>query len=231
MLTVFIFFVIEYPMAILCKKIAIKRLHNLSRGKLILTYDDGPSINLEKRLIELLQQNNAKATFFLNAETALNHPELHDQLIDGKQEVACHTFKHHHAWKTAPWVMINDIKRAFTILNGWLTPNSHKIFRPPYGKITTSTWFFLMLRKIKVAFWTIDSRDSLETLPTIHTILETVFKNRGGVILMHSFDRSQQQDKERENFVFELTRELLKFAVNNNLQVCSFSEITHQGKR
>src|SRR5512142_3238356 len=58
----------EFLGAIILKQIDVALLRERTRGKLVLTYDDGPGLRLEDRLLDLLRQEKAHATFFLNAQ-------------------------------------------------------------------------------------------------------------------------------------------------------------------
>ena len=57
-----------------------------------LSFDDGPHPVFTPQVLEILQQHNAKATFFLIGERALSHPELVARIKAAGHDVANHYF-------------------------------------------------------------------------------------------------------------------------------------------
>jgi 3-hydroxyacyl-CoA dehydrogenase/peptidoglycan/xylan/chitin deacetylase (PgdA/CDA1 family) len=214
----------EVAGGILIRKFHRALLKRRTRGKLVLTYDDGPGTRLENRVLDLLRKENARATFFLNARRSLAYGERVDRLKDAGHEVACHALEHLNAWRTPPWRVMRDINQAYAILKDWLTESC--LYRPPYGRITFSTWVRLAARGIRLAFWTWDSRDTRPQLPEPAAVVAAVQRAGGGVVLMHSFDRQTGDHEEREQYVLEVTARLLELARREQWRVCCFSELT-----
>jgi peptidoglycan/xylan/chitin deacetylase (PgdA/CDA1 family) len=213
----------EYAGGRVAKGLNLAMLRRRARGKLVLTYDDGPGTRLEDRLIALLKERNAKATFFLNAKRSLEYPQRRAVLKDAGQEVACHTFEHLDAWQTFPWRVMKDTNKAYHVLDPWLTTRS--TYRPPSGRVTTSVWLLLAARGIRMALWTHDSGDTFPQLPEPSSVVANVARAGGGVVLMHSFDRRGKDFEQRERYIVELTDRLLDLAGQKHLHVCSFSEL------
>lgn len=55
-----------------------------------LTFDDGPTPNNTKRILEILKKNNVKATFFVIGQ----NPDLYKQIVDDGHTIALHTYSH-----------------------------------------------------------------------------------------------------------------------------------------
>jgi peptidoglycan/xylan/chitin deacetylase (PgdA/CDA1 family) len=213
----------EYAGGMAAKGIGLALLRRKVRGRLVLTYDDGPGPRLEGRLIATLKERNARATFFLNAKRSLEYPERTAVLKDAGHEVACHTFEHLNAWRTSPWRSMRDANKAYRVLDNWLTTRS--TYRPPSGRVTASVWLLLTVKGIRMALWTHDSGDTFPQLPDPSSIVADVSQAGGGVVLMHSFDRRGKDFEQKEGYVVELTDRLLDLARQKHLQVCSFSEL------
>ncbi|MBN1506307.1 MAG: polysaccharide deacetylase family protein [Sedimentisphaerales bacterium] len=222
-LTVVLIVLCEYGGGRVAKGVNLALLRKRARGKLVLTYDDGPGSRLEDRLIAVLKERNARATFFLNAKRSLEYPQRSAVLKSAGHEVACHTFEHLDAWHTFPWRAMRDTNQAYQVLDDWLT--TRFTYRPPSGRLTTSTWLLLTIRGIRVALWTHDSGDTLPRLPEPSSIVADVSRAGGGVVLMHSFDRRGKDFEQRERYIVELTDRLLDLARQEHLHVCSFSEL------
>lgn len=72
----------------------------LADGEVILTFDDGPVPGLTDRVLNLLEAENARATFFLIGRNAAASPHLVRRMIAHGHTVANHTMNH-------PWTMRN----------------------------------------------------------------------------------------------------------------------------
>jgi peptidoglycan/xylan/chitin deacetylase (PgdA/CDA1 family) len=225
LLSVILLLFTEYAVAHLIKKLYVINLRRIAKGCLVLTFDDGPSEKLQQRVLDLLTEYGVKATFFLNAEKAAKYPDCLKILTDSGNEVALHCYKHLHAWRVPPSACISDIVKADKLLKNHLT--NHNLLRFPYGKMTLSSYLFFRMKGKNIAFWTHDSGDTHKELPPIASVTNSLDKNNGGVVLMHSFDRGA--DTYRDEYVVALTRELIEQAKKKNWKICTFSELYHNG--
>ncbi len=163
-----------------------------------------------------------RATFFLVGRHVENLPERCDILRDAGHELGCHCYQHLSIFKATPWSILADIRKAYNVLEKWVGKDG--IFRPPYGKLTSSLLLFLKLRNIRTCLWTIDGGDTYKLLPRPESIVEQVMKENGGVVLIHSFDRKSGPN-EREEYVLSLTERLLESAREHGLIVATCSEL------
>jgi peptidoglycan/xylan/chitin deacetylase (PgdA/CDA1 family) len=186
---------------------------------LALTYDDGPNSTLTPQLLDLLQRHDARATFFMLGRHAQQHPNIVDRVLQEGHDVGCHSDQHLHAWKTLPWEAIFDINAGYERLSRWIQPNG--MFRPPYGKMTLPTYCSIRRRGAPVWWWTIDSGDTHDVLPTPGQIADRLRQEHGGIVLMHDLDRGPQ----RNSFVLELTALLLDVAKRESLQVLPLRQL------
>lgn len=210
-------------MPLIIKKIMNILLKKKCRGKIILTYDDGPGPFLESKLLKILKTYDAKATFFLSGIRAELYQEQCELLLKNGHEIACHSYNHLHPYKNAPWRILRDINKAFTIMNKIV--NKDVVYRPPYGKLTFSLYLYLFLNKSKLVFWTIDSGDTFLKTPDPYAIVNKVVQERGAIVLMHSFDRDSNDKTERSDYVLNITQNLLKMAQHHGLTVCTINDL------
>lgn len=61
-------------------------------GSVALTYDGGPDPAWTPRLLDLLREHHAKATFFLTGTEAAAHPDLVRRIKDEGHEIGSHTY-------------------------------------------------------------------------------------------------------------------------------------------
>jgi peptidoglycan/xylan/chitin deacetylase (PgdA/CDA1 family) len=212
----------EYILGHLIKRLNVKQLKRKCRGKIALTYDDGPSDLLESRLLQVIDKYGVPATFFLNGVRVETMPDRCEALKAAGHQLGLHCYAHLHPWKVAPWCLLADMKKARKIVGNYLTGTP--VFRPPYGKITTSLWLCMKLLGYKIVFWTIDSGDTHKSLPDTEAIVDRLVENGGGVVLMHSFDRKPDVDG-RQDYVLKLTQRLIEAAKERGLKVCTCAEL------
>jgi peptidoglycan/xylan/chitin deacetylase (PgdA/CDA1 family) len=191
----------------------------IQKRALALTYDDGPSTALTPQLLDLLRTREARATFFMLGRHAQQHGHIVDRVIKEGHDVGCHTDQHLNAWTALPWDGVADIDAGYERLARWIRPDS--MFRPPYGKMTLPTYWSIRRRKAPVWWWTIDSGDTDNTLPSPGLVADRLRREGGGIVLMHDLDRTQP----RNEFVLEVTAALLDVARQESFEVMPLSEI------
>jgi peptidoglycan/xylan/chitin deacetylase (PgdA/CDA1 family) len=118
---------------------------------IFLTFDDGPTPDVTDKVLDLLKQYNAKATFFCLGKNVTAHPELFQSIINQGHATGNHTYNHLHGWKTDDAVYLDDVRKCKEVVNSVL-------FRPPYGRIK-----FSQIKKLKqnyrIIMWDILSGD------------------------------------------------------------------------
>lgn len=118
---------------------------------IFLTFDDGPTPEITGRVLDLLKQYNAKATFFCLGKNVVAHPDIYQSIINQGHAVGNHSFNHLHGLKTDDALYFDDIQKCNEVVNS-------RLFRPPYGRIK-----FSQIRKLKqnykIIMWHILSGD------------------------------------------------------------------------
>lgn len=210
-----------YPLYYAIRLRAINELRRQCRHRraLVLTFDDGPGRQLTQSLIQLLEAHGAKATFFLLGRRALRETPIVDRLQRLGHQIGVHSYRHSHAWKTSPSDALEDINAGYIALAPWVRPDG--LFRPPYGKLSYSTWRALQHRNARICWWTIASGDTWPILPSTQRTADAVARAGGGVVLMHDFDRGPEE----EAFVLRSTEILLKSAKQEGLNVLTMSDL------
>lgn len=98
-----------------------------------LTFDDGPDPEVTPVILDLLDRNEHKATFFLIGDRASRHPELLREILDRGHGIGNHS--HQHGYGFAMHSIrgyVDELKQAqdvFQLLGG-VTP---RYFRAPFG--------------------------------------------------------------------------------------------------
>ncbi|MFK3957928.1 polysaccharide deacetylase family protein [Guptibacillus hwajinpoensis] len=126
-----------------------------------LTFDDGPSSETN-RLLNLLDQNHAKATFFMLGPNIRKHPKAVNRMVDEGFSVGMHGMTHSvqqiYGSTTAP---LNEMKEDQSIIEE-LTGVTSNLVRVPYGSVpylTGAMRELLHQNDFKIWDWNVDSRD------------------------------------------------------------------------
>ena len=140
------------PPAILQKLLPslIWRIPN-EENKIFLTFDDGPDPEATPRILDLLAEHNAKATFFCLGRQAEKYPAIFERIKKEGHAVGNHTFSHISGWTTSNKKYFKDIERADKIIGS-------RLFRPPYGRISPSQ-IKVLKGKYKIVMWDVMSGD------------------------------------------------------------------------
>lgn len=196
----------------------VKRTNPAPSEKLIaLTFDDGPWPGQTDKILDILRQEGVHATFFMQGGRVKNAPALARRVADEGHLIGNHTLGHKQLTIQDPAevtrqivVGAQTIRSAAGVRPVW--------FRPPYGAINASVWEQTRDLRLKVALWTIDTRDW--SRPGTKNIIATAEKGAraGSIILMHDggVDRRQTiaalptviRDLKAKGFVFVTLEEL-----------------------
>ncbi|KAK9717744.1 hypothetical protein K7432_005964 [Basidiobolus ranarum] len=138
-------------------------------GTFAVTFDDGPSV-LTSGLLDYLQTQNVKATFFMNGLNWKNYDTLNPtlsiyQLADVVQRV--YSLGHQicsHTWGHVDLITVNEYNVTYEIsrLNNAFATILNKVptcIRPPYGDTDTPSLKILKRMDYTVVNWNVDPVD------------------------------------------------------------------------
>nr|WP_156319884.1 polysaccharide deacetylase family protein [Bacillus sp. FJAT-18017] len=159
--------------------------------KVVLSFDDGPDPAYTPQILDILEKNNIKGTFFIVGENALQHQELVERMHEEGHEIGNHTFTHPDVTNLSPFQMKMELNVTQRLIQQ-ITGHSMTIFRPTYDADTVLTkkgeqQAALEAQKLgyTMVSESIDS-DDWRTLSSTE-IVKDVLKQlpEGNVILMH----------------------------------------------
>lgn len=154
------------------------------RGRVYLTFDDGPIPDCTPRILDVLDAHSVKATFFMVGALMQRHPGLAAEVVAKGHTAGYHSFQHRHARDYSIRDTIRDLE---TIRNvpGW-TSGPIRHYRPPYGELTAVRLLWCLVNRIDVAMWSLDSGDSV--IPSAEELVRQLSPEvvrDGDVILFH----------------------------------------------
>ncbi|MFJ6417654.1 polysaccharide deacetylase family protein [Paeniglutamicibacter sp. NPDC091659] len=158
---------------------------NCSKVKCVaLTFDDGPG-KYTPELLSLLDQYDAKATFFLIGKNVKKHPQIvRDELSKG-HEIGNHTWSHKDLTKVSIAAAKRDLQKTDDAIKE-ATGTDPTLVRPPFGALPRS------LKKnlsVPIALWDVDTLD-WKTRNTKSTIKAAEKIVPGSIVLMHDIHKS-----------------------------------------
>jgi len=167
----------------LLKKLYPSLTWDIKPGKpcIYLTFDDGPIPIVTPFVLNILQQYNAKATFFCIGDNVSKHPEIYAQLKNAGHSIGNHTYNHLKGWKTPAKTYLENTLKADELLHT-------NLFRPPYGRITRSQIKLLKSVKpeINIIMWDVLTGDFDSNLSP-EKCLQNVLKHTesGSIVVFH----------------------------------------------
>ena len=175
----------------LIKRIFSKYVWDIqSRDSVYLTFDDGPTPEVTLWVLQQLKSYNAKATFFCIGENIQTHPEIFLKLISEGHSVGNHTQNHYNGWQTSNKKYLENVALCQSEINNVKSTNCN-LFRPPYGKITSSQAKAISNLEYQIIMWDVLSAD-FDTSITKEKCLENVLQNivPGSIVVFHDSDKA-----------------------------------------
>jgi len=171
-----------------------------SENNIWLTFDDGPTPDVTPYILHVLKHEKIKATFFLVGEQIEKFPHLVNDILSDGHLIANHSYSHKNGWLTSKDNYLKDIERCQQLI-----PHN-KLFRPPYGKITTAQ-ISLLKEKYKIILWDVLSWDFSKKISP-ERVKKNVLKNtkNGSIIVFHNNQKSFRNLR----FLMETIQELKK---------------------
>jgi len=153
-----------------------------------LSFDDGPTPSITHWVLDLLNQYQAKATFFCLGKNVVLYPEIFERIIKEGHSIGNHTYNHLNAWNTPKEKYLNDIKSCERVFHS-------KLFRPPYGKLKPGLRTKI-LKDYKIIMWDIMTYDFDQSLSP-NQCIENVCKHvqAGSIIVMHDSLKAEKNLK------------------------------------
>ena len=158
---------------------------NLKTRMVALTFDDGPNENITERILNILNDFDIKATFFVTGIKAEQNSKIIKRIYDAGHDIGNHCYSHTKA-KGYQFLHINNeiLKTQLTIKR--ITGSLPIFFRAPYGSLGLSYFICLFLHSLKYVYWTIDMEDFL---PDNHKQVLVKLKSskieNGDIFLLH----------------------------------------------
>jgi peptidoglycan/xylan/chitin deacetylase (PgdA/CDA1 family) len=157
-----------------------------------LTFDDWGSDKIVTSVLDILKQNNIKATFFLRANGVINNPNLAKAIAEDGHDIANHTFSHVPVTSISPQALQEDIVKCHRVLTYAIQRKPEMFFRPPTFALDDTSIKVIQATGYKNIIMSYVSTHDWDSSKSTDLILSEVFRDteNGSIITMHIIDDS-----------------------------------------
>lgn len=156
-----------------------------NKNGLSITFDDGPHPQVTPKVLDVLNQEGVKATFFCKGFLVDENPELAQRIVNEGHIIANHTYSHQYSWGwhlfDAAKTEIIDGQRAIQRATGRIS----KWFRPPFGITNPHIAKAIEALGVSVIAWDLRSLDTLAATPDKVMWRLKPFLHTSSILLLH----------------------------------------------
>jgi peptidoglycan/xylan/chitin deacetylase (PgdA/CDA1 family) len=160
-------------------------------GTVALTFDDGPHPTWTPQVLDVLDQLQVKATFFVVGDNVRRYPGLVAEIQRRGHSVQNHSYTHADLVTLDNEAVTQEIRRTTAEIQAAGAPGPHCL-RPPYGSYDQRIDLLAAAENLELLLWDVDPRDW--SRPGVPTIVDRATQaGSGDIILFHDGggDRSQ----------------------------------------
>jgi peptidoglycan/xylan/chitin deacetylase (PgdA/CDA1 family) len=180
-----------------------------------LTFDDGPTENVDQ-ILPLLKHYNAKATFFLIGSEIEKNPNEAKKIAEAGQQIGNHTYSHQRMVFKTPAYIKTEIEKTDKLIRK--AGYQGKIdFRPPNGKKLVGLPYYLSTHNRDTITWSLEP-DTFYSKATDKVNYVQNNAKPGSIILIHPmYDDTGNELKTIKGILQSLSDEGYKFITVNEL--------------
>ncbi len=155
-----------------------------SGGYVALTFDDGPRPETNA-ILDALNANHLKATFFLIGANVQSYPEIAQRIVREGHQVGNHTWDHPDLTQLTAADIDWQLRSTSDIIKQ-VTGVTPRFVRPPYGSTNESVEQVIANRRLTEVIWSQDTYDWAGASP-IDILNQLTLVPPGGTLLMHDW--------------------------------------------
>jgi peptidoglycan/xylan/chitin deacetylase (PgdA/CDA1 family) len=145
-----------------------------------LTFDDGPHPTLTPMLLDMLEREHVRATFYMIGSCAAASPDIVRRAFEAGHEIGNHSWTHPDLTRISLDRAAEEIARTDALLES-ITGEKPNTVRPPYGAMNSRVEALAEPRPMML--WDVDTNDwrTRNTASVEHAAI----RSDGGIVLMH----------------------------------------------
>jgi peptidoglycan/xylan/chitin deacetylase (PgdA/CDA1 family) len=154
-------------------------------GAVAITIDDGPDPTITPRVLDVLDQHCAKATFFCIGELVRQHAQLAKEIVSRGHAIENHSQRHLHRFSIlGPNALAGEIACAQQTISA-VTGDHPRFFRAPAGLRSPFLEPVLTRMGLRLASWTRRGFDTVNPDPEVVLGRLTHHLRGGDILLLH----------------------------------------------
>lgn len=209
----------------------VSHIYNSDYRRVFLTFDDGPSKSVTIPILDILKQNNVKATFFVLGSNAERYPEIVKRAYQEGHYIANHGYSHQYSQiYSSPETVLQEFNQCNSAVAKAIDVpeyNSH-LFRFPggsvggkYANLKAEAVTLLEQNNIMHVDWNALTGDAEKSSPDeeylMNNLQKTTQNKNSIVILMH--------DAQAKRVTVEFLPKLIEFFQQQGYQFENFYSI------
>lgn len=151
---------------------------------LYLTFDDGPTEENTRWILDVLDEKGIKATFFCIGKNVERLPVLYQEIQQRGHQVGLHGYDHKRGLYKQDAMFMADIDQGASLITS-------RLFRPPHGHITLKQVKKLS-KRFTIVLWDVITRDyNPQLAPEKVLRIAKHYARNGSVIVFHDSRKAQ----------------------------------------
>lgn len=197
-----------------------------AEGRVALSFDDGPDPRTTPRVLDLLKERGARATFFVLGARAEAHPELLRRMVEEGHAVGLHSYDHNRLYAfLPPKEVARDIEKCRAIVERACGVRPHW-FRPPVGQMSPRTAEGVKRAGAQIVAWSVRGRDGLQRTSPEEVVTRVARGLRAGaIVLLHDAWERPEENPGREPSSLSALAPLLDELQRRGLQSVTVDEL------
>ena len=199
---------------------AILRGPKNARG-VVLTFDDGPDPVHTRKILDILDEHDAKATFFVIGRKVEEHPEVVLEIVRRGHGIGVHGYEHDRLFSLrGPRRVRRDLERAVRVIEK-VTKKKPTLFRPPVGHTNPTIARISDQLDLTMIGWSASGYDGIAGAEPMKVARRITRKlDDGDIILLH--DAAERGD--HEPTAAKALPEILAIAKDRNLRIAHLDD-------
>lgn len=199
-----------------------------TKNKIIaLTFDDGPNGDATIQALDILKQENIKATFFVVGDNVQYYPAIAKRIVDDGNEIENHSTHHAHFLQFETEAEVReDLSQTNKIIKD-ATGQSPRFYRPPFGFRTP--WALEAAKKIGLIPVTWNDLTKDYSAKTDDFVIRNIvrYAKPGGIIVLH--DGSGAQHGVDRKVMLQALPQIIENLKNQGYTFVTISELYDSG--
>lgn len=185
--------------------------------KIAISFDACWGASYTPEILEILQNNNLKTTFFLTGFWVEKYPEMVQKIAAEGHEIGNHTYSHPHLNSLGEEQIREELEKVNKMILE-LTGQKPDLFRPPFGEYNNKVVSVAEKAGYSPIQWSIDSLDwqELGKEPMVERV--TANLHPGAIVLFHNNAR----------YTVEALPEIIASIQEQGYQILPISELLYQ---